>query len=99
MSEIGQAMLDLTWLDGKGALAGAAEMLRERRRQIGLGHTPDRDRELGDGRPLVQKAVEAIVGSPACDKGEVHGLAKAAALCAARIDRIRYLRACQGTSG
>lgn len=55
MSEQGQdqaslarARLDLLYLQDHGALAGVAEIIRERRRQIEeLGYTPEHDDRLG----------------------------------------------------
>lgn len=90
---------DLYWLAEHGALAGVAEILCERRRQIErLGYTVERDeREHEDGF-LVSEAsaatTSAIVGVVEGISGPAdveHDLRQAGALCAAEIDRLNRM--------
>jgi hypothetical protein len=87
---------DLDWLRDHGALAGVAEILRERRRQIETkGFTPAHDRAAhADGRLVNAVGFQARV----CEERVLAGLdgppeaeqamARAGALAAAEIDRL-----------
>lgn len=90
-----EARDDLYWLFSRSALAGVAEIIRERRRQIELGHTPERDRaEHMDGKLLYMatgtaawtgaQAEDGVLGPPEVERG----LAATGALAAAEIDRL-----------
>jgi hypothetical protein len=86
---------DLYWLHSRGALAGVAEIIRERRRQIERGWTPEHDDEAhGDGflvlmaasaSRLVDRHRREGVADPATDE---ELLRKTGALAAAEIDRL-----------
>jgi hypothetical protein len=86
---------NLHWLEGRHALAGIAEVIRQRRFQIEQGHTPAHDREAHDDGALVQMAAGRLsdlsdsrldgLADPATDEMT---LAQAGALAAAEIDRL-----------
>jgi len=78
---------DLLFLLDHEAACGISEIIRQRRLQLDRGYTPEHDRD--ENSPLVDRAVDAIEGARACDKGPVHSYAKAGALLAAEIDRYR----------
>jgi hypothetical protein len=92
-----QAMRDLMYLDDNGALTGAAEIIRERRRQIEhKGYTPEHDqRNHADGKlanmvadsvaAVIVERLEGLSGPPA----DQSGLAEAGAMAAAEIDRLQ----------
>lgn len=97
LDEFAAARSDLSWLAQHGALAGVAEILRERRHQIeDYEHTPAHDREHhADGWLISQADSEttaAIVGTAEGIYGpadvERHAR-RSGALCAAEIDRIQ----------
>jgi hypothetical protein len=92
---------DLNYLEAHGALAGVAEVIRERRRQIEqLGYTVTHDDTEHDDGNLVHRAavqlgfaqVERVSGTadPASDESRMR---KAGALAAAEIDRLTRLLA------
>jgi hypothetical protein len=86
---------DLDYLHKHGALAGVGEIIRERRRQIEQGHTPERDREQRSHGTLVYMAGGQAercryrrldgLANPADDE---RAMAQAGALAAAEIDRL-----------
>jgi hypothetical protein len=93
--ELSDAADGLVWLSARGALAGVAEIIRERRRQIGRGWTREHDDEAhGDGF----LALMAAAASGLVDRNRREGLAdpaadeellrKTGALAAAEIDRL-----------
>jgi hypothetical protein len=90
-----EAARDLAYLFEMGALAGVAEVIRERRHQIEqLGYTPERDRRH-DNAELIGKAVDRInelgtgiaEGTAGWTDAE-RTMAQAGALAAAEIDRL-----------
>jgi len=92
---------DLAWLSEHGALAGVAEILHERRRQIEVkGHTPESD----DGRfdfasmaSLTLARVNVTRQQGTADIGsDEDGLRRAAALAAAEIDRLNRVMTPEG---
>jgi hypothetical protein len=94
--ERSEALADLRWLDEHGALAGVAEIIRERRRQIeDEGYTPAHDREKHADGYLVSRAdaesTAAIVGVAEGIFGPEdveHHMRRSGALAAAEIDRL-----------
>lgn len=99
LDEFAIARSDLSWLAQHGALAGVAEILRERRHQIeDHGWTPAHDREQHEDSWLVhraqQEAMSAHVGLADGFYGpadvERH-MARSAATAAAEIDRLQEL--------
>jgi len=90
-----QADNDLFWLSEHGALAGAAAVLAERRRQIEkLGWTPEHDDAHADGA-LAQTAYRCLEelfedrdSGRAGAGGDDRRLRSAGALAAAEIDRL-----------
>ena len=97
LDEFAAARSDLSWLAQHGALAGVAEILRERRHQIeDYEYTPGHDREKhADGWLVTQADAEttaAIVGTGEGIYGPAdveRGMRRAGALVAAEIDRIQ----------
>lgn len=90
-----QAEDDLTWLMHNGAAAGVAAVLRERRRQIEQGYTPEHDREhhsdgwlLGASHNRLQAILDDIGTEASSPAWELDSMAAAAALIAAEIDRL-----------
>jgi hypothetical protein len=78
---------DLVWLSEHGALTGAAEILRERRRQVeALGHIAEHDDALVRDQ-LVQMA-EGRLSVMLFGARHDHLLYEAGALLAAEIDRL-----------
>ena len=97
--DVAEACDDLARLSDFGALAGMAEILRERRRQVELGLTAEHDDTHADGRlaamaldhlTLAFYARSAGASSADTDTGR---LCRAAALIAAEIDRLNRLAA------
>jgi hypothetical protein len=91
-----QMHADLHWLETHHALAGIAEVVRERRRQIEQkGYTVAHDQRVHADGALAQMAAGALsaladqrlegLADPATDQG---ALAESAALAAAEIDRL-----------
>jgi len=89
---------DLAWLHEHGALAGVAEVIRERRRQIeAIGWTPELDDAQAYGS-LATKAATRVNklraarrdGTADIGSDEEH-LREAGALLAAEIDRLNRL--------
>lgn len=81
------AQEDLAWLSSHGALAGAAEILRERRRQLeALGHIAEHDDALACDQ-LVQMA-EGRLSALLFGARHDHLLHEAGALIAAEVDRL-----------
>lgn len=99
----GQLVLDLDWLRTRGALAGVAEVVRERRRQIEqLGYTVAHDdTEHGDGwlmgaandrlADMLIDVGTGVAGYPECEQA----LRQAGALAAAEIDRLNRMLAAE----
>lgn len=97
--EYRRAITDLTYLANEGALAGVAEVIRERRRQIEEeGYTPQHDSEHHPDGFLISEAdsrtaaaivqtAEGIIGPH--ETGVL--MAQAGALAAAEIDRLETL--------
>jgi hypothetical protein len=71
--------LDLAYLARCGALAGVAEVIAERRRQVEQGATADRDDQLRHGELTAYAERRIRLGK----------LRQAAALLAAEIDRLK----------
>jgi hypothetical protein len=94
--EYRQAITDLAYLLNEGALTGAAEIIRERRRQIEQkGYTPEHDREQHSDGFLAQRASWWVRDTMEGIGAEAYGPAEArrqftisAALAAAEIDRL-----------
>jgi len=93
-----QVVDDLNFLESRGALAGVAEVIRERRRQIEqLGYGLEHDETHDDGSladraagrmSLVRDSRAEGTADPASDEGL---LREAGALAAAEIDRLSRL--------
>lgn len=87
----------LMWLADHGALAGVAEILLERKRQISIGHTPEGD-QVAIRSELVHLASRKLrdmmlgirLGTIGYPESEA-ALKQAAALCAAEIDRLNTM--------
>jgi hypothetical protein len=104
--EVAVACDDLARLADFGALAGVAEVIRERLRQVGAKrHDPASDDQLVHG----ELATEAVIqlnqlrvsrrrGLADIGSDEAH-LRQAAALCAAEIDRLNRMLGAQETAG
>jgi hypothetical protein len=87
---------DLHYLESQGALAGVAEIIRERRHQIEQGHTPEHDREHRQQGTLVymaggqaEKCRYRRMEGLADPAGDERAMAKAGSLAAAEIDRLQ----------
>jgi hypothetical protein len=97
MSEYGEAARDLAWLTDHSALAGVAEIIAERRRQIEAGHTIAEDtRKRAYGGLLadahfhlarVDSQRSATADGGYLVAADEPGLRRAGALIAAEIDR------------
>jgi hypothetical protein len=99
MSEYGGAARDLAWLTDHSALAGVAEIIAERRRQIEAGHTVAGDAEKRAYGGLVADAAFNLMtldrkrstaedsNLPAAAAADELELRRAGALIAAEIDR------------
>lgn len=95
--DVAEACDDLARLADFGALAGMAEILRERRRQVELGLAAGHDDMRADGR-LVAMALDHLTrafyarsaGASSADTDTAR-LRRAAALIAAEIDRLNRL--------
>jgi hypothetical protein len=93
------AHMNLAWLAEQGALAGVAEVIRERRRQIEqLGHTPWEDGNsavflnLASMASLKLARVNVTRQQGTADIGsDEEGLRQAGALAAAEIDRLNRM--------
>jgi hypothetical protein len=85
----------LLWLAENGALAGIAEVIAERRRQIELGWTPQIDCNLPNGWLPVMGQAKLLALLTDNMEGKIDyakieaSLKSAAALCAAEIDRLK----------
>jgi len=94
-----QVAADLNYLEAQGALAGVAEVIRERRRQIEqLGYTLEHDEhEHADGFLVSEASARTtsaivLVAEGLSGPAEVErDLVEAGALCAAEIDRLARL--------
>jgi hypothetical protein len=94
---------DLEWLMKHGALAGAAEILRERRRQRETeGWTPALEDELTSGQlaDLIGNRLSQLLDSRESGTADIgsdeENLRKAGALCAAEIDRLNRMMIPEG---
>lgn len=90
-----EARDDLYWLFSRSALAGVAEIIRQRRKQIERGFTPQRDQaEHADGKLMRMVAGGSAWTAAQIEDGTVGvaevetGLAAMGALAAAEIDRL-----------
>jgi hypothetical protein len=93
--EFEQVYEDISFLLRHGALAGVAEIIRERRRQIEHGFTPQYDSHTAaDGglAHLVRHWAGEVIGTRRAGVADIgsddDGLRKAGALAAAEIDRL-----------
>jgi hypothetical protein len=96
--ELAAAMDDLAALHAAGALAGVAETLRERRRQVeALGYTPEHDDRHDDGslaadaRFRLGHLLQSRVDGTSDIAGDEDKLRTASALAAAEIDRLNRM--------
>lgn len=98
MSAFGDVVRNLAWLDDHEALAGVAEVIRERRRQIEqLGHTAEHDDEHTRGQLLqfararIAQAAREVHGGTGGYPEQEEALRQAGALYAAEIDRLNRM--------
>jgi len=92
------AQEDLVHLANHGALAGVAEVIRERRRQVEKGYTAVHDDAANPDGGLMSLAEDVLAfaiqdrrDGTASPAGDEEGLREAGALCAAEIDRLNRL--------
>lgn len=86
---------ELDWLRDHGALAGVMAIMHARRYQVEQGYTPAHDREhrtdgwlLGAAHNRLQSILDDIGTEASSPAWELDGMAAAAALAAAEIDRL-----------
>jgi hypothetical protein len=104
VSELKAVWDDLAYLHQQGALAGVAEVIRERRRQIEHGYTPEYDSHIAAEGSLVHLArhwAGEVIGTRRAGVADVgsdeEGLRQAGALAAAEIDRLNRLATGEGS--
>jgi hypothetical protein len=103
--EVAAACDDLAWLAERGALAGVSEIIRERRRQIEHGFTPQYDSDTAADGGLVHQVrhwAGEVIGSRRAGVADIgsdeDGLRQAGALAAAEIDRLNRQASAQETA-
>jgi hypothetical protein len=93
-----EAIADLAWLRLNGALPGVAEIIRERRRQVQDGWTPEHDDQHVRGELMSMARSRILRGAQAVYNGggypeQESALRASGALLAAEIDRLNRLLA------
>jgi hypothetical protein len=92
--ELDQAVSGLHWLAEHGALAGVYEVIRERRRQVELGWTPELDDSRRHGELMLWAANRLHVMRGKVQDGtarhyeHLEACRQAGALAAAELDRL-----------